>query len=330
MRLSLGKIDRELLEEVVFRKLGARRRDIILGPSFGEDAGVIKINSKHIVVSCDPITGALEKIGWLAVHVNANDVAVCGGMPRWFSPIILLNKGSGKDELEKIVAEVHDACLELNVGVLTGHTEVSPGISHHVVSGYMMGPLITSKPIRSSGGRPGDVLVMSKSAGIEGTAILARDFRERLVNKISREILDRAERYYEKISIVKEALKLARRRIVSAMHDPTEGGLVGGVYELAEASNTSFIIYEDRIPVSRETRLICSILGCDPLRLISSGVLLAAINKKYLRSINLLGFNIIGELRKKTEGNILVRSDKSEEKISSPIRDELWRLYEEV
>ncbi|MCS7125433.1 MAG: AIR synthase family protein [Aigarchaeota archaeon] len=327
--MRLGKIDRKLLEEVVYKKLGVERKDIVLGPSFGEDAGVIKSRSRYIVASCDPITGAVEKVGWLAVHINANDVAVCGGEPRWFSPIILLHEKSEREELEKIVNELHSACLELNVGVLTGHTEVAPGISHTVVCGFMMGPLVSSKPISSSGGRPGDVLVMSKSAGIEGTAILARDFRDRLRDKISSEILNRAERYFEKISIVKEALRLARRKIVSAMHDPTEGGVLGGVYEMAEASNTSFVIYEDKIPVSIETRSICEVLRCDPLRLISSGVLLAAIPKKYLRTATAYGLNVIGELRRKSEGNILVRVDKSEEKILTPIQDELWRLYEE-
>ncbi len=329
MRFRLGKVDREILEKIVYTKLGFKRKDIVLGPAFGEDAGVARVGRKLIVASCDPITGASERIGWLSVHINANDVAVCGGRPSWFSPVILLSRNTSKEELKIIVNDIHDACMELGVGVLTGHTEVAPNVSNTIVCGFMMGPLISRKVIRSSGGRPGDLIIMSKTAGIEGTAILARDFREKLRGRLPFEVLEKAEKYYEKISVVDEALKLAKTNVVTAMHDPTEGGVLGGVYELAEASNTSFIIYEDRIPISEETRMICSTLGCDPLRLISSGVLLACISKKNIKRIERMGFKIIGELRERTSPSILVRTDKREEKITSPIVDELWRIYEE-
>lgn len=328
-RMRLGKVEKEILEELVFKKLGVKRRDIVLGPSFGEDAGVVRSNKRFIVVSCDPITGASGRIGWLSVHINANDVAVCGGRPAWFSPIILLNKNADKSEIEGIVRDIHDACMELGVGVVTGHTEVAPNISHSIVCGFMMGPLVSSKPIRTSGAKPGDLIIMSKTAGIEGTAILARDFKEILKNKVSSQVLEKAERYYEKISVVDEALKLAKIGVVTAMHDPTEGGVLGGVYELAEASNTSFIIYEDKIPVSMETRQICNVLRCNPLKLISSGVLLASLSKKNLRRIKRLGFTVIGELRERKMPSILIRSDKIEEKITGQILDELWRIYEE-
>lgn len=328
LKFRLGKISKEVLDEVVYVKLGVRRRDIVLGPAFGEDAGVVR-SRKFIVVSCDPITGASERIGWLSVHINANDVAVCGGKPSWFSPIILLSKNTDKKELENIVNDIHEACVELGVGIVTGHTEVAPSIEHTIVCGFMMGELVSRKPIKSGGGKPGDLIVMSKTAGIEGTAILARDFREKLREKISAEVLKKAEKYYEKISVVKEALKLAKTGIVKAMHDPTEGGVLGGVYELAEASNTSFIIYEDQIPVSDETRQICNLMGCDPLKLISSGVLLACISRKHLKKVERLGLRVIGKLRKKKMPNILVRTDKTEEMISSQVFDELWRIYEE-
>ncbi|MEM3620088.1 MAG: AIR synthase family protein [Nitrososphaerota archaeon] len=328
LKFRLGKFGKEVLEEVVYVKLGVRRRDILLGPAFGEDAGVIK-NGGLIVVSCDPITGASERIGWLSVYINANDVAVCGGKPAWFSPIILLSRSADRRELENIVDDIHRACRELGVGVVTGHTEVTPNIQRSIVCGFMMGKLISRRPIRTGGGRPGDLIIMSKTAGIEGTAILARDFREKLRQKVSAEVLEKAQKYYEKISVVEEALKLARLGLATAMHDPTEGGVLGGVYELSEASNTSFIIYEDRIPVSEETRQICSILECDPLKLVSSGVLLACISKKNLRRVEKIGFKVIGELREKKMPNILVKADKSEEKITGQIIDELWRIYEE-
>lgn len=329
MSLRIGKVDRDLLEKVVFTRLGARRRDIVVGPSFGEDAGVVRAGNRLIAASCDPITGAAEKVGWLAVHVNANDVAVCGAEPRWFSPIILLAEHSTREDLDVIVEEMHEACIGLGVGILTGHTEVTPGLRRTIVGGFMIGPLITERPITSGGGRPGDVIFMSKSAAVEGTAILARDFRDRLKGRVPREVLERAAGYYEMISVVGEALRLARRRLVSAMHDPTEGGVLGGLYELAEASRASFIVYEEKVPVSAETEAICRALGCDPLRLISSGVLLAAVPRARAEAVSRLGMKAIGELRRREEGNTLVRRDGTEEKISSPVQDELWRLYED-
>lgn len=328
--MKLGKVEREVLERVVYRRLGARRRDVILGPMFGEDAAVLRPPRKMLAVACDPITGAGEMVGWLAVHVNANDVAVCGAKPSWFSATILLPPGSGEDVLVKLMEEMNRAALELNVGIVTGHTEVAPGVSHPIIAGHMIGVLVSPKPIYSGGGRPGDVVMMSKSAAVEGTAILARDFSERLRGRVSDRVLRRARGYYRRISVVEEALALAERKLAKAMHDPTEGGVLGGVYELAEASRVSFILYEERVPVSRETRVVCEALGCDPLRLISSGVLLAAVPRRGVREAEKLGLKVIGELRSRRMGNLLVRGDGGEERVRGPVRDELWRLIEEL
>jgi len=326
-----GKIDRRTLEEIVFRRLGYRRRDVLISPKFGEDAALVRSRSRRIVAAMDPITGSEARIGWLAVHVNANDVAAMGAEPKWFSAAILLPE-DGLDVLEHIMEEIHEACVKLKISLITGHTEVTPGISKPIIVGHMLGELVSRRPISSSGARPGDLLVMSKTAGIEGTAILASDFEEELRRRgVSSEVLERAKRFYERISILDEALRLARRNLPTAMHDPTEGGVLGGAYELAEASGCSFIIYEERIPIAEETRLICEALGCDPLKLISSGVLLAAIpRQKAKRHPNLIrDLAIIGEFKDRKSGNILVRSDGSEEKIREEILDELWRLIAE-
>ncbi|MEM4007232.1 MAG: AIR synthase family protein [Nitrososphaerota archaeon] len=330
LMLRFGKVGRDVLEEIVYKRLGRKRRDVVLGPAFGEDAGIVKIGSKHIVIACDPITGAVEKIGWLSVYINANDVAVCGGEPRWFSPIILLPERYNETHLEKIMDDMHKACLKLKVSIVTGHTEVTPGISHPIVAGQMAGPLVSMRPIKSGGGRVGDLIVMSKTAGIEGTAILATDFRDKIKDKIPLEVLDKAARYYEMVSVVEEAMSLAKRNIPTAMHDPTEGGVLGGVYEIAEASRTSFIVYEEKIPVAKETEIICNTLKCDPLKLISSGVLLATVPRENIKRLTKLEFKIIGELRKKKYSNILIRKDGSEEVVGEMVQDELWRLLTEL
>ena len=326
---KLGKIDRDLLERFVFRRLGYRRRDVIVPPRFGEDAGVVRVGGGLLVLAMDPITGASKLAGWLSVHVNANDVAVMGAEPKWFSATILLPE-DGLGDLDRITRDIHRACRSLRVAVVTGHTEVSSGISRPIIVGQMIGELVSGKPITSSGATPGDLLVMSKTAGIEGTAILASDFRSILAGRVPDEVLAQAEKFYRRISIVKEALRLAREGLASAMHDPTEGGLIGGAYELAEASSCSFIIYEEAIPVAKETRIICEALGCDPLKLISSGVLLAAVPRRLAKRLSRIrGFRVIGELRGRREGDIVVRRDGSEERVRGPVLDELWRLFME-
>jgi len=330
MRKRFGKVDRRILEETVFRKLGARRRDVLVPPRFGEDATVLKIGRKMLVAAMDPITGSGTRIGWLSVHINANDVAVMGAEPKWFSATILLPEDH-LNQLSLIADDIHQACKSLRIAVVTGHTEIAPNVSSPIIIGHMIGELISKKPITSSGARPGDLLVMSKTAAIEGTAILASDFKKELSGKVSEAVLERAERFYEKISVLREALKLARASLASAMHDPTEGGIIGGAYELAEASGCSFVIYEEKVPIAEETKLICEALRCDPLKLIASGALLAAVPKKLLRRClkSTRGLRVIGEFRRRREKNVVIRADGSEEEIREGVLDELWRLIAE-
>lgn len=332
MRLKLGKFERQLLEEIVFKKLGEKRRDVIVEPRFGEDGSVIKTWSGDMVVAAmDPITGSGSMLGWLAVNVNANDVAVMGGEPRWFSTTLLIPEDAGVEDIRRIVSEIHLAAKKLGVAVITGHSEITPGIMNPIIVGHMLGKLVSKKPIRSSDARAGDLIVMVKTAGIEGTAILSTDFAEILRDKVSEKTLERARRFYRRISVVEDALKLAKRDICRSMHDPTEGGVLGGVYEVAEASKLSFIIYEDKIPIATETKIICNALNCDPLRLIASGALIASIPEEKLKRAKKVvpSLKVIGRFRHRRMGNILVRRDGTEERIRDVVRDELWRLIKE-
>ena len=332
MRLRLGKLERKILEKIVFKKLGEKRRDVLVGPRFGEDGSVIKTWSGDMIVAAmDPITGSGSMLGWLAVNVNANDVAVMGGEPRWFSTTLLIPENAKVGDIERIVSEIHLAAKKLGVAVITGHSEITPGIMNPIIVGHMLGKLVSRKPIRSSDARAGDLIVMVKTAGIEGTAILSTDFTEILKGRVSEEILERAKRFFRKISVVEDALKLAKRNICRSMHDPTEGGILGGVYEIAEASKLSFILYEDKVPVAVETKIICNALNCDPLKLIASGALIASIPEENLRKAKRIipNLRVIGRFRHRKMGNILVRRDGTEEKIKDTVRDELWRLIEE-
>lgn len=330
----IGKLPMDVLKRTVFRWTGRTRRDVILGPALGEDAAVLSVRGVgRIVVACDPVTGSENRVGWLSVHVNANDVAVCGAMPAWFSSCILIPSG-GESIFEAIVKQIHRAAMELGVSVITGHSEVTDVIDRPIVVGTMIGKLVHGRYYSTKDARPGDKILMTKTAAIEGTAILATDLADILRPKVEKSLLDRAARLYKSISVVKDAMKVASSGVASAMHDPTEGGVIGGLYELAEASGTGFLVDERRILVAEETRKVCEAIGCDPLRLISSGALLATVRGKYeslLRSLRRAGIKtaIIGEVTKRRGGRKLLRRDGTEEDIKEFVLDELWRILAE-
>ncbi|HID91451.1 TPA: hydrogenase, partial [Candidatus Bathyarchaeota archaeon] len=273
MPLETGKFPREVLEEIVFKHLGVPDGDVVLGPTFGEDAAIVRVADRLFAIACDPITGAERWVGWLAVNASANDVAVQGVRPRWFVSCILLPRGADRPLVARICEQIDEACRRLSMRVIGGHAEITPGLTHPVVIGTSIG--VTSGGfITSSGARVGDRIVMTKGAGIEGTAIIASDLRERLRPKLGDPFLDEAESFFYKVSVVDEALT-ASSLGATAMHDPTEGGIAGGLHELADASGVGFRVRGRELFVHPITSRLCRLLSIDPLGLISSGTLLA-------------------------------------------------------
>ncbi len=324
-KLPFGKLPADTLSRSVLRYIGSRRGDVVLWPKYGEDAGAVRLGGTTVVIASDPITGSKNLVGWLAVHINANDVAVCGARPEWMSSCILMPDGSTARDFRNVAKQISDAAKRIGVAIVTGHSEVAPHVTSPVVVGTVAGRLVARKLVTSSGAKPGDYIVMSKTAGLEGIAILATDFRDILASRgVDKRVLEKARRYYFRISIVNEAMQLVKSDIVTAMHDPTEGGIVGGLYEMARASNCGFTVYAEKIPVSREGWEICKTLGINPLKLISSGVLLAAV-KKPPKGRN---FKTIGRVTKHRYGMRIV-TKSGEEKIKQPPTDELWRVIQE-
>jgi len=327
-----GKVPTEVLEEIVFRNLGAERDDVVLSPSVGEDAAIIKAGNELLAVSSDPITGAEEWLGWLAVHVSANDVATRGVQPRWFNSIILLPKNSTAELVEKICTQMNKAARQLGVAIVGGHCEVTPGIEHAIVSGCAIGVAEEGKYVTCGGARIGDHIILTKGTGIEGTAILASDRRTELLTVFDEDFLNRAENFFEKISVVKDALAAFRTGGVSAMHDPTEGGVAGGLHELADAANVGFNVYEEAILVPEETRRICEYFGVDPLQLISSGSLLVIAEQDKADEIigslseNGVQSSVIGEVTELSLGRNLVAETGEKTELVRPASDHLWRV----
>ena len=253
---------------------------MVLGPKPGEDAALIDFGDRYLVAKTDPITFATDLIGWYMVNVNANDLAVMGATPKWILATLLLPDGTLESKVAEIFQQLRDACSEINVTLIGGHTEVTYGLDRPIAVGAMLGEVDKDKAILSSGVRPGDSLILTKGVAVEGTSILAREAADELAEKgIGTDTLNRAAKFLfdPGISVLKDARIAAEAGEVHAMHDPTEGGLSGGLYELAVASGVGFDIGADAIPVLPECRQICDVLGLDPLGLIASGSLLAAV-----------------------------------------------------
>lgn len=309
--LSLGKLNFRLLERLL--KVYQRKKDkkVIIGPKFGEDASVINFGKQYLVATIDPITFITDEIGWYAVQVNANDIASMGAIPKWFlSTILLPEKIASKDLVEKIFAQIDKACRKINVTVIGGHTEITRQLDRPIVIGCMLGEVKKEKLVSSSGAKVGDLIILTKGIVIEGTSIIAREKEKELRKKGYPEIfIKRCKNflYNPGISVLKEAL-LANQFYLHAMHDPTEGGLAAALYELAQASKIGILIEKEKIPILKESKILCEEYNLDPLRTISSGSLLIVTSKRETEKIvcflekNKIKASIIGEIREKNFG----------------------------
>lgn len=290
-----------------------------------------------LVVTTDPVTLTTPRIGWYAVHVNANDVAVMGARPRWFFAVLLLPAGQTTNQTaESIMREIARACSEVGATVCGGHTEITDAVSQPVVVGQMLGEVPRSRLVRKDALQPGDDIVMTGWAGIEGTAILAREYRTRLARRVPARVVARARRMLDNpgISVVGAALRAARVQGVHSMHDPTEGGVLAGLYEMATAAGRGLRADADRIPIRPETAAICRVLGVDPLALIASGSLLIGIRGTRTHALlsalrrARIPATVIARVEPQRAGVTLVRAGRPQP-LLPPARDELARLADE-
>ncbi len=271
--MEIGKIRPELLNELVFKPIKenkVRRDEVLVRPEIGEDCSAVDLNGEICLLSTDPITGATEDIGYLAVHINANDIAASGGEPIGVMVTVLLPKYSTEHDLKKIMDGVYRAALEINIEVLGGHTEVTDSVVRPIVSATIIGK--TKCFIKTGGAKVGQEVIMTKWAGLEGTSIIAADCREKVLS-LGDATLQKALSLSKFLSVIPEA-NIAKKYGATAMHDITEGGVLGACYELAEASSVGINIYLDKVSILAETKDICELFDVNPYKLISSGCLL--------------------------------------------------------
>jgi len=314
---------------------------VIIGPEVGEDAAVIDLGDNlALVTHPDPISGALEFLGYLAVHVPANDVAVTGARPKYFMSVILIPEGTSPGVAGRIVNDMKEALQEIGGHAVGGHTEITDAVTHPIVITTAMGLARKESIVRTSGAKPGDVIIMTKTAGIEGTAVLASDFKDELLRKgVPWRAVKEGEALIRQVSVVKEALTLAKYGLANSMHDPTEGGVVGGLTEIAYASNTSIIVDEAKIPLNPVTKLLASAMRVDPLKMLSSGALLASIPEdkvsdalRVIREEAGVDAVIVGKVVERGDYLLrLIHADGSVEDFESPhVTDEIMKLWLEV
>jgi hydrogenase expression/formation protein HypE len=330
MKLPAGKIPIDILKDVVFKNLGAARSEVLLGPSAGIDGAILDFGGKNAIVSMDPITGAVERIGWEAINVNANDIATFGVEPAFFFSCIMLPEGADSKIIETISTQMHNAAKELGIAIVGGHCESTPGLANPIVVGCIMGLTEKGKYVTAAGAKSGDKIILTKSAGIEGTAILASDRAEQLGKVFSPDFIENAKNFYSQISVVKDALTAYRTGGVHAMHDPTEGGVLNGIHEMADAAGLGARVFEEKITVEPETAKICRFFEIDPLQLISSGALLIAAEPESTKKIiaNLaeqhIYADVIGEFNPNPAKRILMHKDDTAEMLPRPASDHLW------
>ena len=333
--LPVGKLDPELFNYLLTKYTFSDER-VVVGARFGEDAAVIDMGDRYLVVKSDPITFATDLIGWYAANVNANDVASMGARPRWMLCTFLLPEGKTTPELaETIFAQTAQAARSLGIAVIGGHTEVTYGLDRPIVVGHMLGEVSKEKLVTSSGARPGDDIVLVKGIPVEGTSIIAREKEQDLrLRGYDETFIERAKNYLfdPGISVVEAALLAVDTVPIHSMHDPTEGGLAMGLYEMAEASGVGLIVNEEAVEVLPEGQILCREFGLDPMGTIASGALIITLAPEHtpilMEAFRSRGIKstVIGRVLPLEEGR-WVRKDGELRPLSLFPQDEITRIF---
>ncbi|WP_271716037.1 AIR synthase family protein [Anaeromicropila herbilytica] len=326
--MKVGKIPETVLKRSVFKQIRHRREEVLVRPGVGKDCTALKLKEGEVIVlSTDPITGALHDIGTLAVHITANDIASSGAELIGIMLTIILPDGARESDLRDMMKEIESVCESLNIEVIGGHTEVSAAVNQPIVTVTGVGKILESEMIKPKSVKPGDDIIMTKWAGLEGTAIIAAEKESELLSKYTSGFIDGAKKFISHLSIVKEA-EIAKRVGVNAMHDITEGGVYGALWEIAESSNVGVEIDLKKIPIKQETVEICEFYDLNPYLLISSGCLLIATDQgnELIRELEKAGISgtIIGKVTKGHER--IVMNDDEVRYLEPPKSDELYKV----
>ncbi len=326
--LKVGKLKASQLQALVLDKVGFRRDDVLVHAGLGEDCAVIDFGDEVCVLSTDPITGAFKGAGQLAVHVACNDIAASGASPVGVQVLLLVPESHTASMIASMMEEITSEAKTLGIEVLGGHTEVTSRVLDPVISLTAVGRAPKTSFVTSSGAQPGDHLVLTKTAGIEGSLVLIQDFAAELGF-----VTENDERELRSmLSVIPEGLAAAKFG-VNAMHDVTEAGIAGAAWEMSRASKVAMRIAADAVPILPLTERICRQLHLNPLKLLSSGAMLIAAARgddlvTHLRQLD-ISASVIGTVQDGEAGVTFDNTDGTIETITDSIEDELWRFLRE-
>jgi hydrogenase maturation factor len=333
--IPIGKLPAEHLARLLAKHTRPDPR-LVIGARVGEDAAVIDMGEHYLVAKTDPITFATDEIGWYVVNVNANDVACAGATPRWFLATLLLPEGKTDITLvETIFEQMAEACDQLEVTLAGGHTEITYGLDRPVVVGQMLGEVAANRFVSTAGVQVGDDIIVTKGIAVEATAIIAREKADDLREGFDADYLQRCQDFLHApgISVVRDAQVAQAAGRVHAMHDPTEGGLATGLWEMSQVAEVGLEINEAAIPILPETAALCAQFDLDSLGVIASGTLLIACapaeTDAIVEALVTAGISatVVGRAVEQEKGCKLL-SPEGERPLPTFARDEIARLFE--
>ena len=326
--MKVGKLKIGDLKKIILNNIKNNRIEVLSNPEIGGDCAVVDVGDKLLYLSSDPITGATEGIGQLAIDINANDIATSGNEPLGVMLTILAPEGTKKESLERIIKEAQQQCDKLNMSILGGHTEITDAVNRIIISTTAIGLGEKKQFVEKKKPISGDKVLITKGIGIEGTGIIAGEKAYELELEFGKEFVNEGKKFLNLASVVEEG-KIGSN-YSKAMHDVTEGGLLGGVWEFAELFNLGVKIDVSCFEVSEITKKICEFYKIDPLKLISSGTMLMIVAEENIEKLqldlknkNIKSF-VIGELTENL--NKVLIENGIEKEISEPESDELYKV----
>jgi len=340
--MKTGKLTNEQLQKIVLSKLPALSSNTLVGAGIGADCSWLKTEDGMMVTSSDPITAGGMQSGTLAVHVSCNDIAACGVRPTGILIVIIAPTYATEEDLQEIVNQACAESTKLGVDIVGGHTEVSDSVNTFVVISTAFGMIAKDHPVIHGKAMPGDKLIITKSCGIEGSYIAAKEHKDKLEGKVAESLIAEAATYNSLISVVPEGAiagslaasngeineKGYARSAINLMHDITEGGVYGAAYEMAHFSGIGVKVDERLVPMSEATASICKAMDLNPYRLISSGSLLIATpeGNRVVEALDKEGIKatIIGEFIE--SGFINIDSSGNTNELEPPMPDEVYKM----
>ncbi len=333
--LKTGKLPPEALNTLISR-LPVDDPSILAGPAVGMDCAVIELGQQLLVAKTDPITFAADEIGWYAVQITANDLATTGATPRWLLVTALLPEGQSTPNLAyQIADQIRSACEPLGIHVAGGHTEITSGLDRPILSLTLLGTCDKNRLVLPTGIQVGDDLILTKTIALEGTAILAREFRKTLSGTFSPAELDQAANfiYTPGIGVSLDARTALANGRVHAMHDPTEGGLAAALNEMAYAGQVKLRVEARAVPIASISKRICEFFDLDPWATISSGALLLACppeeTEKIITGLSAASITAARIGSVSAGSGVEVIDGDTGRLLPTPERDEIARILEE-